>query len=420
MRALGRDVGVPLANGTPALARRPVLLYVRGQSIESVMGQIGAFFATSPGRCVWQPAKLDGVSGYLFREEARSREARTRLTERLRKDRARSLQADLDLALRLANQDDTSLQAHREKYPGHAFWMPALKWNLRLLADLPELTKARLLSGEVVRWRCREMSPRQIAYIRQFFGGRTSARTSLPGRPGYYLEWKLDRDLPGSEVIFRLSGKPDRPGILMTVPTLPNRRIGHPDVLHPGIPRDGAPDWARKIHAQRDRALAEERARLRARYASDALLQKEITVRATVPGPDPFGAGRTVPLFAEWTDALKQVADQSGMSVLGDYDPIWQDYYCWSDAVLPGRPHQKRMKNTVSGPLWQVMEDLSRHFDVEWERKGPFLLVRSRRVIYAVMDGIDLLDTRKPPPIKYPNPDDPDQRERIVYDPSGE
>jgi hypothetical protein len=223
-------------------------------------------------------------------------------------------------------------------------------------------------------------------------------------------EWNSERDLPKSMLTYRLQGPPDRPGIRFIIPMTPGSGMGWPDLLHPALPSESErPEWMKEALADSVASRQERRERVRQQAERDPDLRKPVRVPEWEEIPDPERPSQTMKRRARGLSVtLQQLADQTGLSILADYDPCWDDYYSWLDYHKPGRRMPRYLGDGLEKekPLWEALEYVRDRFRVEWKKSGKFLVVRSRRVPYAEIDRIDLFDKRRPPPIRFPGVDD--------------
>jgi hypothetical protein len=402
LKALGTEAETPLACTDRGLTGRPVFLFIRKQSLGSVMHHLARFFPTAPGTCRWDRVTVEGQSGYRLVEDNSSRNARELALNRLRKSRRERLQAELEEAMRLTQLTPEEFQRVQDQHP--EFWdsMSGLRVNYALLASLSPEETSRLLDGKGLNLPYSGLRPEQQRLVFQMVGDCTMSRP-IPGREGEELSWSTRKDLPKSTVTLRITGSPERPGIRMSVPTLPGGSVGFPDMLHPGLPAEKEqPEWMRAVATKRREAAEKDREQARETARKDPDLLQKITLTAMVETPDPKQPGKSQKRYADLAMALEQVADRTGLSIVGDYDPCWDDYYSWQDFHMPGNRMKARLdKDMKDVAAWEALEAIAARFKVSWEKRGKFLWVRSPRVLYAMLDGIDLLDERPAPRPKF-------------------
>jgi hypothetical protein len=413
LRELGRVAEVPLAAGDPVLGGRPLQLFVRGQPLDAVMQELAAFLATSPGTCSWTEATVDRRAGYRLIENSRSRRERAAMLGRLRDERRRRLEVELGTALTMAGLGQNDRIALYRKRPELLAWVTAEGSSPRLLSTLSPTQRALLLSGKQLTLPYPEMSPQQQQIVYRMVGGERRMRHTTP-RPGggspIVMEWQSPRDLPKTALNFRMAGLPDQPGIRVALPVLPGSVCQDPDALHPALPSDeDVPPWMRTIlEQQRDR---KRRERL-AEAEKDPDLRQKVTLKALRAAADERNPKQTVQKYSDLSACLEQLADETGLCVLGDYDPCWDDYYSWSDIHRPGtRTKAHLMQDVKERPLWEVLGLIEDRFVVSLHKAGKFIRVRSPRVPYAEIDGIDLLDNRPPAPPRIPELEEAERQE---------
>jgi len=138
--------------------------------------------------------------------------------------------------------------------------------------------------------------------------------------------------------------------------------------------------------------MESSRAQFLGKVRIDPDLGARVTLRAMVDIRSAKGK-QPIKRFSDLADTLRQLADQTGLSILGDYDPCWDDYYTRIDPYLPDVRMKKLLRDdVVDVPAWKAFEFVADHFDVTWEKHGRLIMVRSPRVGLALSDKIDLLD----------------------------
>jgi hypothetical protein len=391
-KSLGDAAGCPL-RVAESLAIRPVVLMLRGRTADEAMADLARFVATSPGKCSWTFDTSSGCSTLV--EDAANRKARVNKTESQRVSRYRQLISDMETAMRLALLPLSELVRARSRHPELAYTAPRLRRVYGILAGLNTDQRRALLSGKGLSLRIGELPPAEQGYAQAMMGSILSARVSVPPElGGGHMDWLAERDLPRTPLSIRLAGRPDRPGITVSIAYLPGVRRGARDALHPNPPAEAdRPEWLKDILKERERKEQKARQEFLDTVKGDPQLRTPVTLNAMVDVPDPKRPGRTIKRFSDLADTLTQVADQTRLSIIGDYDPCWDDYYTRLDLHNPDmRSKQLLRGNLPSMPAWQAMEFVRTHFAVEWEKRGSVLYVRSPRIPYALMDKIDVLD----------------------------
>jgi hypothetical protein len=408
LRDLGNAAGVPLVTDQQ-LANRPFQLFVRRQTANAVMREVAEFLATPPGRCAWEKVTQDGVQTYRLREDARSRQERLLLLRRLRDRRRRQLETDLGSALHLAKLARDELTQVRGRHPELAYSVRSMRGTLGLLGSLPPERLNQVLTGQALNLPYTQMTQYQRRQLHTMAGQRGMRHTIRPrGRPPIVLHWRAPEDLPRSVLTFRLAGSPDRPGIRVFLPTLPGAGVGWPDALHPPLPDEKAqPEWMRAALEPRRRERETRRRRHQENARQDADLRIKVTLRALRTLPDGKNGRGAVQQPSDLSACLEQIADQARLSVLGDYDHCWDDYYSWQDFSRPGTRTKTILQQDLKDvPVWEALDFLHDRCRVTWEKRGKFIHIRSPRVPYAELDGIDMLEQREPPPPRIPGLDD--------------
>jgi hypothetical protein len=397
VRALGDAAGLRLSAADGPVASWPVLLYLRQRSARAAMDDLAAFLSAPGEQSTWEPA--DG--GFRLQQDAGSRAARLQREQKARAHRDQRLKAEFDTLLRLSKLNGAGLERERARYPELVASARDLALWATLLEGLSPDYRRTLLSGTGLAFRVRDLEPAQRQAAEAILAGRgvNKARTSVPPElGGGYYEWRSDRDVPRTPVSFRLTGDPNRPGISVVFIPLPGSRSGAHDLLHPGLPKELEPPWLSEILEQRRREGEAARRPFLERVKQDPALSGKITLTGVLDVPDPKQPGKTMKRYCDLSAALSQVADRTGLSIIGDYDPCWWDYYRRTDAHEPQGEFKRSLTDDLKDvPVWGAMEHIAKYFRVEWEKRGDVLYVRSPRVLNAVLDGIDLLDPPPPP-----------------------
>lgn len=381
---------------TEALASRPVVIYVREQRPRQAMDEIAWFFAMEPGKCYW--AK-DAEGSLTLREDSTSRKARSERTAERRNTRMRQLVSELKNGLRLGLLSNEGLSRESGKYPELVWAMPAYRRTYAILAALNPVQRDALLSGRAISVPVGALGAVEKEYAQGMIGGVRKARRRVPPElGGGWITFVRDRDILTTPLTIRLAGRPDRPGIRVMLRPLPGWQEGVPDLLHPQTPPPGeSPDWLREVLTKRGIQARNQRKEFLDRMRRDLQLSKKVTLRAKVEVSDPTQPGGKTLRASDLADSLGQVADQTRLTIIGDYDPCWNDYYSRLDPLEPNnRTKEYVLQDLPEKPAWEVMELIAKRFQVEWGKRGKTIWVRSPRIPYALMDRIDVLD---PPPL---------------------
>jgi hypothetical protein len=397
VRALGDAAGLRLSAADGPVASWPVLLYVRGRPARAVMDDLASFLSVPGEKSIWEAAE----GGFRLQQDAVSRAVRLQREQKARAERDRRLKAEFDTLLRLSKLNGAALERERARHPELAATVRDLALWVTILEGLSPEYRRTLLSGTGLAFRIRDLEPAQRQAAEALIAGRGRHRQRRPVPPelgGGHMDWDSERDVPRTPVSFRLTGDPNRPGISIVFITLPGSRSGAHDILHPGLPKELQPPWLREILEQRRQEEEAARRPFLERVKQDPAVNRKITLAGWQDLPDPKQPGKTLKRASDLSAALLQVADQTGLSIIGDYDPCWWDYYTRTDAHEPwGENKWSLTTDLIDVPAWEAMEHIAKYFRVEWEKRGDVLYVRSPRVLYAVLDGIDLLDPPSPP-----------------------
>jgi hypothetical protein len=81
--------------------------------------------------------------------------------------------------------------------------------------------------------------------------------------------------------------------------------------------------------------------------------------------------------------AWHEIARQTGLPILAHSDPAWQDYYSRSSHV----PSPVEMENVS---LTEALDRLCRLWNMNWEFRRGWILVRSPRFPFALEGEVDL------------------------------
>lgn len=395
---LGSEAGVSLS-AERQLGLRPFQMFIRNQHLGAVLPQVAEVLSTPPGTCLWLKGAAGVRPAYRLVEDIRSGQERQALLLRSKDARRQRLQEDVNTAVSLAQMTPEQLTEARKRHPELGYWIPALRSSLALLGTLSPEQARQLTSGQGISLPYSKLSPEQQDLLRKAAGRRMMRGTlRRPDGTSVVVEWRSPEDLPKTTLTFRISGSPDRPGIRVYIPTVAGSGMGWPDVLHP--PRLGEraqPEWMKEALKSKSDERVRRRRALEQQAAKNPGLRTKVTVRAFIDVRDPKDPKRGQKRAADLSACLLQIADRTGLSVLGDYDPCWDDYYS------PGvRTPRVLAQDLIDWPLWRVLDFIEEHFDISLQKKGKFIQVRSPRVLFAELDGIDLLDDRRAPPARIP------------------
>jgi len=213
--------------------------------------------------------------------------------------------------------------------------------------------------------------------------GLTSSRIAADGTVVH--RWDGNADYPISRLEAGFRGRPERPGFKVMIRVHAFGAMGCPNILRPPVleEEDARPAWLRE--ALRRESDQEERAREEARGPRpprEPELLERVTVRRLARG----GEGERqpgVPREAELADLLRQVAEQTDLSLAADYDPGFDDYY---DRLWP----QSLEKDLERVPVWQALDAIADRWGVDWEWRAGWLRVRSPRAPFALAGEVDL------------------------------
>lgn len=368
LRDLRRQTGVDL-NCEPLLARRRLVVVVRDRPLREVMDQIAGITATPPGRCAWEAAG----SGYRLREDLRSKSARQELLRR----REGEFWQRLRLARAAAAMSPEELVKVRASFPRLALSPP--RGAVEILRGIPEEQLLLVSRGTPLDLAFDQMSRPLQECVREKIGRVRFTVSHAPddAPETVTLRYEGSRDYRSARVLVRLSGTPDRPGLLVKIALTAASALETPNMLYPGVPSvDVQPEWLREALEQEEKA---RRARgLQPPLDEDAALKKRINLRRMYPtrrGEDP--RNNLLP------DCLAQAAAQTGIPVIAQYDPCYEDYYT--------RTYPRSLKADLNGvTVREALERIARDFLVTWDRRGEWIRVWSERAIYADMDRMDL------------------------------
>jgi hypothetical protein len=380
---LSRQTEVDLAAGEEALARHRLILLAKERPLGEVRAQIARFVGLPPGGSYWARRGVENAATYRLMESRASKEARAK---RLRDRNARTT-ARIREALTLAGLDEEALAAQRERNPRLAAARNNFRAAYALFRSLtPAQFDAALQSGRL-SLPFSMLTPQQQQLV-QGSVSRVRIRTFQPAPNGGETVSVYDgsRDFASSSVMIGLSGSAERPGFRVMVQMDRESALGCPNVLDPPIPNaDERPDWLADALEKSEAAEKAKRKRaLGPRPPKDPDLLRRVTVHQSVFRPAVGGVkGKSGPYAASIGDALREIAAQTGLPVIGDFDPCYEDPF--------SRQGMQRLpKDLVDVPLWEALDTLAEVWDLQWEKKDGWLRVRSPRAPYALSGELDL------------------------------
>jgi hypothetical protein len=391
---LARTTGLSLRCADPFLARRPVVLFAAERPVVEMMEALAEALRTEPGRCEWRRV---GERFELI-QSAGSRAARRALLRRLQRERAREFDARGRRLFQLDGAGEAELDDARRRDPELVAALPQVRIGAPLLQLLDRHQQAALGSGREVGVPIGALPLAHQELVRSLVAGTGTLRLTIPHDSGdLVFTWSVE-DLPTTPLLIRFVGEPDRPGVRCTIPTVPGSPVTLPNLFYPEVPpAEHRLPWLREALEAREKEELRQREAELAPLREDPDLRKLISV-GRVLEPDSSSESPTR-RRADLSGVLAQVAKESGLGVVGDYDPCWDDYYRWNDSSQPGAAERKYLPADLEKlPVLEVMEVVRRVFRVEWKKRGAWIFITSPRVPFAEIDGLDLLDHRPQAP----------------------
>lgn len=380
---LTQETGVELL-AEEQLAGRRVVVLARERPLTDVMRQLGRFLGTPPGMATWERQSQKDRLAYRLSEDLASRNARRGVLEK----RYQEVKSRFQEALAMADMTDTELAKLRARRPHLVARMPTYRGWFHLVGSLPPDQMERVFRGSPLQLGFSALSADQQEAVRGRVAKIQYARSyTTPAGEKRVETFDGTSEYPKSQLNVRLSGDPQRPGISAMIRVNPETATGHPNLLEPPAPSAGErPAWFDAAVANKPQTRSKRRAQ-----PDDPDLLRRVTVRRSVKIPEGEpDAGKD---RSSLTDALRQVAEQTGLPLIADYDPGFQDYY--------GRMWLNTLKeDLVAMPAGQALDRIAETWDVQWEKKDGWLRVRSPRAVWAALGEIDLS-----PPWEEPNRD---------------
>lgn len=451
MRELGTAAGIPVDCNVRSLNRRPVLIYAKDRPLQQVLSSLADILRAGDGQLEWRQISVEGKTRIRLIEDRRHRSAREAALLKARQERVRAMSARLKRVNELhglatkrresnAESPDGPLIIYGSKttglvHPGSVRPDEAMlqhqlataeSLGYDVLSRLHQQQIQNLQKGGTLSFRFGDL-PEEVRRPMMQRHGRTVVQFVRPDlHPGLTFEFRANRDLPDSFLKFRLFGLPERPDVQAVMP-LPGIGLSHyGNLLYPGGPADETelPSLIRKALGPLKDARLERRSKLHREAKTNPELARKITVRSRtgLQAPDSNDAA-VKERQLQVIEAFEQVARETGMLVVGDFDPLWNDYYSWLDEDRPGERLARAVSTDLTRlPLWEVLETLTDEERLlRWEVSKGRLLLRSPRIQHVMLDRIDLLDDRPPRKPSFPSPDDPKWRHRFVpHVPSGD
>jgi hypothetical protein len=375
---LGAQAGVVLVCN-PEHARRRLLLQAARRPLPDVQAVLARFIATPPGTCWWERRPVEGRPGYRLVEDLASRDALVREKQRRDQARYRWLKERLLLAQSLAEMSPEELKGMRDRYPNLVAGLsPDM---IRLASGYGPKELEQLFRGRSLNTAFSALSPGQQSLVRAGIGNQsyTVSRQLPDGASMPLRSYRGAQQYRGARLSVSPSGSPERPGISVFVWLTPEVAFANSNIIDPRLPRESErPQWLRDLLATQP----EKKAPPRRTRPTAAALQQRVTVRRWVktPAGQP-GVGQPRVCFP--ADALQQIAAQTGLPIIADYDPGFRDYYRRDGFI-------NLKEDLVNIPVWEALDIIEDTWGLTWTWKRDWLEVRSPRAIYALMGEVDL------------------------------
>ena len=384
---LSQQTSVDLAADEEPLARHRLVLVAKERPLGEVRAQIARFVGVPPGGSYWTRRGTGDTTTYRLMESRASKEARAKLL----RDRSARTTTRVREALELARLDDAALDAQRDRNPRLATGRNNYQLAYSLLQSLtPEQLGAALQTNRLLL-PFSSLTPPQQQLVRGALARvRMSDVRENPDGSRTVNTYDGSRDFASSSLWLGLSGNVDQPGLRIMVRLNRSSAMGCPNVLDPPMPTgDERPSWLSEALKKNEAAEKARRKRiLGPRPPKDPDLMQRVTVHRTALRVPPEG-GKALPYGATVADVLREIAAQTGLPAIADFDPCHEDPF--------GRQWFKDFrKDLVDVPLWEALDTVTEAWDLSWEEKDGWLRVRSPRAPWALAGVVDLSPACEP------------------------
>ncbi len=348
---LGRSAGTELRSGPNAAGTR-WFLFLRDEPLAAVRRQLEQFIPVPPGTASWYAQG----SVQILDEDLASRNARLNAAVRRRKFAVEHRRRGAEDAATRARSVVGSVDPRRTPT-----WMPFAL----VLAGLPPAAREAAYAGQTVNVPFGYLSAAGQQTVQRKVAGFRAGVTGYP-------DASFDGEKQFREVVVevRPAGTPTRPGLRVWL------RGGRsqngpmfPDVVN-------APNWTGR-DGQGGDALYDsywKRPRRPERAIKSPHLQKRISLEGR--------RGWTIETM------LEELSRASGLPVLGEYDPC----------RLPGDAGLCTLDQdrTIVLRVWQMLDLIAEQFDLDWDIRDRWILIRSPRTVLGWSGELDLSPPQRP------------------------
>lgn len=351
----------------PSVASRRVVVFAKERSLAELMRNIARLVPTPPGAALWERTARGGVYTYRLTENLVSRNARAGLQEK----RYRQMKARFQESVAISRLSAGELTALRATRPRLIANMP--RKLLGIVNSLPADQLERVFQGQALDLPFGALDSGQQGTITGMIQG-------VQFVSGGEIVFNGSTDYPQCRLAVSPSGNPDRPGIRAMIWMAPGHGLGCPNLMDPPLPAESEqPDWLRAHLADEERQRRQAR---RQPPPGDALFRQTVTIKRFIVTPkgEP-GEGKVRACFA--ADALREIATQCGIPIVADYDPGFDNYYR-REGLRTLRADLPRV------PVWTALNTICETWDLSWEARAGWVLVRSPRAVWSTLGELDM------------------------------
>lgn len=345
---VGRSAGVELRAGPNAAGIR-WFLFLRDERLSVVRRQLQEFLPTPPGKALWYaqgPVQIldEDLASRNARRNAAARR-RTFAYNHRRQGVARTLERPKQGARDPRQRSAQAILC------------------ATIFSGFPRAAQELAYAGRPVSVPYSALTPKSQDLVRQRVKGESAG---VIGRPEFSFHGATD--YPQVVVEVWSSGTPATPGLCVW---LRGGRSGNgpmfPDIVN-------APTWTKGKGSDHGYDPYLKRARRPERASESPHLQQRVTLEG----------GR------DWI--IEKVLDElfaaAGLPILGDYDPLRLTRSSGQQTLLKGK--------ITNVPIWKALDVIAEQFDLDWDIRDRWILIRSPRTVLGWSGELDLSPPQRP------------------------